>query len=155
MVVGEKGRLQLLSFPAGSRAQSPGQDWQRDDALFVELFRQLDQYFAGKLRQFDLSLELKGTSFQKKVWQALGDIPYGETTSYGTLASRLGDPKKSRAVGTANGQNPLPIIIPCHRVIGADGSLTGFGGGLETKRFLLDHERRHAPDRLVQGELAL
>jgi methylated-DNA-[protein]-cysteine S-methyltransferase len=106
-----------------------------------EAARQLDAYFAGELIAFDLPLELHGTEFQRRCWLALGTIPYGQTVSYGEQARRLGlGPDAARAVGAANGQNPLPLVLPCHRVIGADGSLTGFGGGLETKRFLLEHE---------------
>jgi methylated-DNA-[protein]-cysteine S-methyltransferase len=102
---------------------------------------QLEEYFAGERTEFDLPLDPKGTDFQLQVWQVLRTIPYGQTISYGEQARRLGDVNKSRAVGAANGRNPLSIIVPCHRVIGADGSLTGFGGGLENKAWLLDHER--------------
>jgi methylated-DNA-[protein]-cysteine S-methyltransferase len=103
--------------------------------------QQLDEYFAGKREAFDLKLAPHGTAFQLAVLQALQEIPYGETRSYQYIATRIGKPKSVRAVGAANGRNPLPIIIPCHRVIGSDGSLTGFGGGLPTKRFLLDLEK--------------
>lgn len=102
---------------------------------------QLDAYFAGELIDFDLPLDLDGTEFQRQCWLALASIPYGQTVSYGEQARRLGlGPDAARAVGAANGQNPLPLVLPCHRVIGADGSLTGFGGGLHLKRFLLEHE---------------
>jgi methylated-DNA-[protein]-cysteine S-methyltransferase len=101
---------------------------------------QLDAYFAGDLRVFDLPLAPEGTEFQLRVWNELRKIPYGETISYGELARRVGDPTAARAVGLANGRNPLPVIVPCHRVIGADGSLTGFGGGLDRKRRLLELE---------------
>lgn len=104
---------------------------------FVEARAQLRAYFAGELTRFELPLSPQGTPFQLKVWQALRDIEYGRTESYGELARRIGDTKATRAVGAANGRNPLPIVIPCHRVIGSDGSLTGFGGGIERKRFLL------------------
>jgi len=110
--------------------------------LFAEPFRQLHAYFAGELTRFDLPLRRAGTAFQNTVWSALCDIPYGETISYGTLASRIGRPTAYRAVGGANGANPLPIVVPCHRVIGSDKSLTGFGGGIGIKRFLLAHERK-------------
>jgi methylated-DNA-[protein]-cysteine S-methyltransferase len=113
----------------------------RDDAAFAEAAEQLRAYFAGELKQFDLALETGGTPFQQRVWQALQSIPYGKTTTYGELASELGNPRAMRAVGLANGRNPISIIIPCHRVIGADGSLTGYGGGLSRKRWLLAHER--------------
>jgi methylated-DNA-[protein]-cysteine S-methyltransferase len=109
--------------------------------VLAEAERQLDAYFAGELEEFDLPLELDGTDFQQRCWLALGSIPYGQTVSYGEQARRLGlGPDSARAVGAANGQNPLPIVLPCHRVIGANGSLTGFGGGLHVKRYLLEHE---------------
>jgi len=101
---------------------------------------QLKEYFAGMRTTFDLPLEPSGTAFQLNVWQLLRTIPYGVTTSYGELARRLGEPKASRAVGAANGANPIPIIVPCHRVVGSRGELTGFGGGIERKRWLLEHE---------------
>lgn len=109
---------------------------------------QLAEYFAGTRTIFDLPLAPRGTDFQLRVWRALCDIPFGETTSYGELAARLGDARATRAVGAANGRNPIPIVVPCHRVIGADGSLTGFGGGIERKRWLLVHERRVRGDEL-------
>jgi methylated-DNA-[protein]-cysteine S-methyltransferase len=105
--------------------------------------RQLDEYFAGGRRDFDLPLRLTGTAFQQRAWQALTEIPYGATWSYGQQATRIGNPKASRAVGLANGRNPISILVPCHRVIGADGSLTGYGGGVERKRWLLAHEGLH------------
>lgn len=106
--------------------------------------RQLAEYFAGTRRRFDLEIAPGGTGFQRRVWLALREIPYGETTSYGALARDLGRPGASRAVGRANATNPIPIVVPCHRVIGADGSLTGFGGGLEIKRWLLELERERS-----------
>jgi methylated-DNA-[protein]-cysteine S-methyltransferase len=109
-----------------------------------EAVRQLKAYFAGELRDFDLSLRMQGTEFQLSVWRALRDIPYGETISYGELARRIGNPKGSRAVGLANGSNPIAIVVPCHRVIGSNGKLTGYGGGLGNKEILLGLERRHA-----------
>jgi len=115
-------------------------DWLPAPERFVEVRRQLQAYFAGELTRFDLPLNPQGTLFQLRVWQALRDIDYGRTESYGQLARRIGDAKASRAIGAANGRNPLPIIVPCHRVIGNDGSLTGFGGGIERKRFLLELE---------------
>ena len=114
--------------------------WERDDAAFTDVVRQLDEYFAGTRTQFDIPLHPTGTPFQLKVWEQLREIPYGETISYGALARRVASPNASRAVGLANGRNPIAIIIPCHRVIGADGSLTGYGGGLDRKRFLLGLE---------------
>jgi methylated-DNA-[protein]-cysteine S-methyltransferase len=104
---------------------------------------QLAQYFAGERRHFDLPLRLEGTDFQQRVWRVLTEIPYGVTWSYGELAKRIDNPNASRAVGLANGRNPISILVPCHRVIGADGSLTGYGGGLERKRWLLAHEGLH------------
>jgi methylated-DNA-[protein]-cysteine S-methyltransferase len=105
-----------------------------------EVARQLRAYFAGDLRRFELPLDLAGTEFQVAAWRALADIPYGTTVSYGEQARRLGHPRAVRAVGAANGRNPLPIVLPCHRIVGADGSLVGFGGGVSLKRRLLDHE---------------
>jgi len=110
------------------------------DSVLEEARAQLDQYFAGRRRTFDLPLAPRGTAFQRAVWAALLDIPFGETRSYGGLARSLGRPSAARAVGAANGANPLPIVVPCHRVIGADGSLTGYAGGEERKRWLLRHE---------------
>lgn len=115
-------------------------DWIWDEAPFREVRAQLDAYFAGTLRAFDLPLAMVGTPFQRRVWAALMEIPHGTTISYGELAKRIGDPNASRAVGLANGRNPVSIIVPCHRVIGANGSLTGYGGGLDNKRWLLRHE---------------
>jgi methylated-DNA-[protein]-cysteine S-methyltransferase len=121
------------------------QEWERDDRAFDEVARQLAAYFNGTLTEFDLPLESEGTDFQRRVWSALREIPYGQTISYGELARFVGKPSASRAVGLANGRNPIGIVIPCHRVIGADGSLTGYGGGLERKRWLLQHEAAHKP----------
>ncbi|WP_433330821.1 methylated-DNA--[protein]-cysteine S-methyltransferase [Spirillospora sp. CA-294931] len=115
---------------------------------FGTVIAQLGAYFAGELTDFDVPLELQGTPFQRQVWDALQEIPYGETTTYGQLAGELGKPSASRAVGLANGRNPISIIVPCHRVVGSTGSLTGYGGGLERKRFLLDFERRLNPSQL-------
>ena len=112
----------------------------RDDAGLAHVVAQLEAYFAGSLTDFDLPMEMGGTDFQRRVWASLREIPYGETISYGELARRVGNPKASRAVGLANGRNPLAIVVPCHRVIGADGSLTGYGGGLDRKVWLLEHE---------------
>lgn len=117
--------------------------WVRDDAVFPEAAEQLDAYFAGELFDFDLPLAFRGTPFQLRVWSALREIPYGETRSYGFLAERIGQPSASRAVGMANGRNPVGIIVPCHRVIGANGKLVGYGGGVDRKHTLLEHERAH------------
>jgi methylated-DNA-[protein]-cysteine S-methyltransferase len=112
-------------------------------APFATATTQLQEYFEGKRQAFDLKMEMKGTPFQKTVWKALTDIPYGTTISYGELARRIGNENASRAVGLANGKNPISIIVPCHRVIGASGKLTGYGGGLELKQALLEHEQTH------------
>jgi methylated-DNA-[protein]-cysteine S-methyltransferase len=116
--------------------------------LLREAERQLRAYFAGELRQFDLPLDPQGTPFQQQVWAALREIPYGEVRSYGQIAAAIGNPKACRAVGMANHRNPLPILIPCHRVCGSDGSLTGYGGGIERKKWLLELELGVRRDRL-------
>jgi len=135
--------LEGLHFPTGKTRIEPENDWIHDEALFLNAIDQLGAYFKGELTRFDLELNLQGTIFQKKVWQELVKIPYGETISYGQLAQKIGNPKASRAVGMANGKNPVSIIVPCHRVIGKNGSLTGFGGGLEVKKSLLDLEKKN------------
>lgn len=134
-----------IDLPAGRRAGNAESDFSSTrsapSSLLREATRQLKAYFAGKLREFDLPLSpVHGTDFQRRVWRELEHIPYGETISYAELARRIGQPAASRAVGAANGKNPLPIVVPCHRVIGADGTLTGYGGGLPIKRWLLEHE---------------
>ncbi|GAA1787975.1 methylated-DNA--[protein]-cysteine S-methyltransferase [Actinomadura chokoriensis] len=113
-----------------------------DAEPFATAAAQLTAYFAGELTEFDVPLDLHGTPFQQRVWAALQEIPYGETTTYGELAAELGNPSASRAVGLANGRNPVGVIVPCHRVVGSTGSLTGYGGGLDRKRYLLDFERK-------------
>ncbi len=153
LVAGDEEGLRKISFSGGSRAVAPHPAWRRDDGFFVDAFDQLGAYFAGELTTFDLPLRFAGTPFQETVWRALIDIPFGETVSYGALAAKIDRPSASRAVGAANGANPLPILAPCHRVIGSDRSLTGFGGGLDTKRFLLEHERRVAGLEGGQGLL--
>ncbi|HTE40731.1 MAG TPA: methylated-DNA--[protein]-cysteine S-methyltransferase [Steroidobacteraceae bacterium] len=131
------------------------QDAKRDDDLFSQVRDQLKAYFAGELHKFDLRLEPEGTSFQKTVWKGLLEIPYGVTESYGELAKRIGHDLGARAVGLANGRNPIGIIIPCHRVIGANGTLTGYGGGLERKQWLLEHEQSHSkPRKPMQAQLS-
>jgi methylated-DNA-[protein]-cysteine S-methyltransferase len=122
--------------------------WVRDDEAFPQAVEQLDAYFAGERTEFDLALRLDGSAFERRVWDQLLAIPYGETLSYGEVARRLGQPTASRAVGLANGRNPIGIIVPCHRVIGADGTLTGYGGGLPSKRALLDLESARTVPRL-------
>lgn len=132
--------LRRIDFPP-PHGPSPGADWQTGSSdVLLEAQRQLGEYFAGKRLHFDLPLSPRGTDFQRAVWSTLAEIPYGGTWSYRDLAERIGKPTAMRAVGAANGRNPLPIVLPCHRVIGANGSLTGFGGGLPTKQFLLKLE---------------
>lgn len=119
----------------------PRAGWRRGETPpLAEARAQLERYFAGELTEFDLPLTMNGTEFQRDVWTALRDIPFGETTSYGVVGATIGH-RNPRAIGAANGSNPIPIIVPCHRVIGADGSLVGYGGGLDRKRWLLEHER--------------
>lgn len=132
--------LTQLQLPQGKRPQRVDAAWTRDDAAFADVRSELAEYFAGERRTFTVPLHPAGTPFQQRVWAALADIPYGETTSYGKTAVAIGSPTASRAVGLANGQNPIPVIVPCHRVVGANGSLTGYGGGLDAKRWLLAHE---------------
>jgi len=142
LLAGDGSRIKLIHFLSGPRPRHAERGWVEDTRPFEAAIAQLEEYFAGRRQTFDLPLAPEGTSFQHTVWHALTRIPYGETTSYGELARRIGKPQASRAVGLANGANPLPIVVPCHRVIGADGSLTGFGGGLDIKRKLLTLERR-------------
>jgi methylated-DNA-[protein]-cysteine S-methyltransferase len=126
-------------------------EWAPDDRAFPDVVEQLQAYFAGTLTDFDVPLRLEGTEFQRQVWAALLEIPYGDTWSYGELATHVGNPSASRAVGLANGKNPIGIIVPCHRVIGANGSLTGYGGGLDRKRALLELEQSRTQPRLALG----
>ncbi len=142
LLAGDDRGLRLVYFVNGRRPMSPRCDWVEDKKPFKEVIHQLDAYFEGKLQDFDLPLVLDGTEFQLLVWSNLKEIPYGETISYGQLADRIGSPNAARAVGLANGSNPIPIIIPCHRVIGSSGDLTGFGGGLPIKKKLLALESR-------------
>ena len=139
--------LHAIEFPR-NRHPAKRDGWQEGDHALIDLAaRQLREYFAAERRMFDLPLAPRGTDFQRSVWMTLADIGYGETISYAQLAQRVGKPTAMRAVGAANGRNPLPIVLPCHRVIGADGSLTGFGGGLPTKQFLLHLEGALPPSR--------
>ena len=133
--------LRHIVFPSGSRTFEAPEHWQPKSDAFDDIRRQLDEYFDGRRQEFSVPLAPKGTPFQKSVWNALCTIAYSDTCSYGDIANHIGKPKASRAVGAANGANPIPIVIPCHRVIGASGKLTGFGGGLLTKEWLLSHER--------------
>lgn len=133
--------LRVVEFPENRHPAKRDMSWvEAEHPVLAETRRQLGEYFAGHRQVFDLPLAPRGTPFQLEVWQALARIPHGQTWSYGQLASHLGRPQAMRAVGAANGRNPLPIVLPCHRVIGASGALTGFGGGLPTKQFLLELE---------------
>jgi methylated-DNA-[protein]-cysteine S-methyltransferase len=124
-------------------------DWSADPGAFNDAVDQLGAYFAGELTDFDIELDLRGTAFQRRVWKALLTIPYGETKSYGEIAEQIGASGAARAVGLANGHNPIAIVVPCHRVIGASGSLTGYGGGLDRKRTLLELEKKRASVNLT------
>ena len=139
--------LHLIEFHTPRHPMSRLSHWtEGDNAILEATRRQLDEYFSGSRKDFDLPLAPQGTPFQTEVWHTLATIPYGQTISYAQLAQRVGKPTAMRAVGAANGRNPLPIVLPCHRVIGADGSLTGFGGGLPTKQFLLRLEGALPPE---------
>lgn len=145
VLTGDGRALRGLYMQGGRTGLSARPGWRRGDEPFAEVRAQLDEYFQGRRAGFDLELELEGTLFQRRVWRALLEIPYGEALTYGELARRLGRPSASRAVGAANGRNPISLIVPCHRLVGADGSLTGYGGGIDRKRFLLEHESRASP----------
>jgi methylated-DNA-[protein]-cysteine S-methyltransferase len=140
LLAGDGNALTRLHFQSGRRALRVDPSWRRDDAAFTDVVGQLGEYFDGRRRAFELPLALDGNRFELRVWRTLLEIPYGRTASYGEIADRIGDPGAARAVGLANSRNPIAVIVPCHRVIGADGSLTGYGGGLERKRLLLDLE---------------
>ena len=148
LLAGEEDALAMIGFPKGSMRREPEPDWIFNEKPLAEVSRQLREYFNGERREFDLPLRLGGTEFQVSVLKALQEIPYGETTSYGEVAKRIGRPRAVRAVGAANGRNPIPIVVPCHRVIGSTGDLTGFGGGLDTKEALLRLEAEHTQDLL-------
>jgi methylated-DNA-[protein]-cysteine S-methyltransferase len=151
LLVSRESQLTHIGFQNGTHPMVRDPKWVEDTNPFTKVREQLDAYFAGDLREFSVPLAPEGTAFQSDVWRALRDIPYGETTSYGEIAERIGNPKASRAVGAANGKNPIPIIVPCHRVIGSTGSMTGFGGGIPIKKKLLALEQKHAG---AQMELA-
>ena len=148
LLAGDDDGLSLIGFPQGKMRHDPEPDWIFNENPFTAARQQLEEYFAGERKDFDLPLHLSGTDFQVQVLRELQRIPYGETTSYGDIAERIGRPKAMRAVGAANGRNPIPIIVPCHRVIGSSGDLTGFGGGLDTKEALLRLEAENS-DLLV------
>ena len=141
LLAGDGSYLEIVGLPEGNRAMRAQQGWSHLDHGFVEAEKQLRAYFAGELRNFDLQFKPVGTPFQLDVLKALLTIPYGDIRTYGEIAAQIGRPKSARAVGAANGRNPLPIVIPCHRVLGSDGQLTGFGGGLPAKQFLLNLEQ--------------
>jgi methylated-DNA-[protein]-cysteine S-methyltransferase len=145
LLVGDGTALTRLHMLDAPRPITPSPEWRREDAAFADAIRQLSEYFGGERREFDLPLALHGNEFELRVWAALLEIPYGETASYGEIARTIGTPTAARAVGLANGRNPIALIVPCHRVIGADGSLTGYGGGLPRKRYLLDLEAGALP----------
>lgn len=150
VIVSEKGiREIIINKKPESDTLTRATQVAPEEQSMKKIFRQLKEYFNRERREFELSLEIIGTDFQKKVWDELTKIPYGETISYGELAVRLGDKNKMRAVAAANGANPIPVIIPCHRVIGADGSLTGYGGGLDVKKKLLELEGRWTMDLFI------
>ena len=142
LLAADEAGLREILFVRGRRPVRPDPAWKEDKTPLKETTRQLRSYFAGELEEFDLPLAPQGTPFQLEVWKRLCEIPYGETISYGELARRIGNPNASRAVGLANGSNPIPIVIPCHRVIGSNGKLTGYGGGLPVKEKLLALEQK-------------
>lgn len=143
LITGDGNAITGLHMERQASRPVIGEHWHRDDPRFRDAREQLTAYFEGRLHRFDLPLAGTGTAFQQTVWKALREIPYGETVTYGQLAGRIGNRNASRAVGLANGRNPIGIIVPCHRVIGANGSLTGYAGGIERKQWLLAHERAH------------
>jgi methylated-DNA-[protein]-cysteine S-methyltransferase len=145
LLVGGREKLEFIGFPRGKSVMSPASDWVRNSRRFSDTLSQLDRYFNGSLTWFTLDYSLTGTPFQQQVWQELAKVPYGTTISYGELARRIGTANAARAVGMANAKNPLPIVIPCHRVIGKDRTLTGFGGGLDVKQKLLALEGLDLP----------
>lgn len=151
-VVSDDGAILAVAFAEGNglrRRRGAGREAGSEvrPPVLEACLRQLEAYFRGERRAFDLPLQLEGTPFQRRVWQALLRVPYGRTTTYGELAAALGNPRAGRAVGGANHRNPISIVVPCHRVVGGDGGLVGYGGGLWRKEWLLRHERRHAGDR--------
>jgi methylated-DNA-[protein]-cysteine S-methyltransferase len=145
LLVGDGEALWRLDMQQGRRPTVIDPRWERRDQAFADVRRQLTEYFDGRRRSFDVPLALEGNSFELRVWDALREIPYGESVSYGEIARRIGQPDAPRAVGLANGRNPIAVIVPCHRVIGANGTLVGYGGGLERKRLLLDLESGVVP----------
>ncbi|PHS39485.1 MAG: cysteine methyltransferase [Robiginitomaculum sp.] len=149
LLAGCKDYLRFVGFAEGFQARRPLEIWKKDGRMFTQARQEFTEYFAGTRTKFTVPIKLSGSEFQRSVWQALIDVPYGETCSYGDIANAINNPKSSRAVGGANNANPIPVIVPCHRIIGADKSMTGFGGGIPTKEFLLDLEGRVAGTRLI------
>ena len=147
LLAGNREGLRLISFQDGAHPMNPDPGWTYDEKPFREVINQLRTYFSGKRKTFSVKLTPEGTPFQRRVWQALNTIPHGKTVSYGDIAKAIGKPKASRAVGAANGKNPLSIIVPCHRVIGGTGNLVGYGGGLDIKKTLLSLEGWKTPTR--------
>lgn len=150
-IAGGASGLSHINLPSQrslSSAHRESSGWQRDETAFADAKQQLSAYFAGELKQFDLQLAPQGTEFRQAVWAALRQVPWGETVSYAAIARAVGKPKAVRAVGAANGANPLPIVVPCHRVIGANGQLTGYAGGLHIKQFLLELEGSRCQQKL-------
>lgn len=143
LLAGDKEGLKHLIFLKGKDKVKIPDDWVENEEFFREISRQLEAYFSGKLKSFDIKLAPEGTEFQKSVWDALCEVPYGETRSYKEIAVSIGNPRAYRAVGLANNRNPIAIIVPCHRVIGADGKLTGYASGLDVKEFLLKLEKNN------------
>lgn len=141
LLVGDESALHGLHMLEGRRPPTVSPTWKRSATAFEQVEAQLGEYFEGRREQFEVPLAMSGSPFQLRVWAALREIPYGQTTSYGEIARRVGEPAAARAVGIANGRNPIAVIVPCHRVIGANGRLVGYGGGLSRKRLLLDLER--------------
>jgi methylated-DNA-[protein]-cysteine S-methyltransferase len=141
LLLGDGEALRGLYMQQGRKPVHVSPSWRQAEEPFADARRQLDEYFAGERTSFDLELAAQGSEFERRVWKALSGIRYGETASYGEVAERVGAPGAARAVGLANGRNPISIVVPCHRVIGANGTLTGYGGGLERKRFLLELEQ--------------
>ena len=143
LIVGGESGLTLINFQDGPHPMAPRKEWKKDGSGLEPAVQQFRAYFHGRFSRFRLKLALGGTAFQQQVWLALQKIPYGETVSYGEIAKRINRPQAGRAVGAANGRNPLSIVIPCHRVIGTKGDLVGYGGGIHIKKALLDLERRY------------
>jgi methylated-DNA-[protein]-cysteine S-methyltransferase len=151
LLAGSVNGLRILQFQDGAHPVAVPGDWQHDSRSFQGVVEQLEQFFAGYRKRFQVKLDLQGTPFQLRVWKALQRIPYGKTVSYGELAVQIGNPQASRAVGAANGRNPVSIIVPCHRVIGANGRLVGYGGGLPIKTALLELEKAHSAGGRMGG----